>query len=175
MVGFLKSRNARADRADLTVMGEVPLGFQCPACGAVDSLSFGRYVNRVGQYDIIRTCRNEPRWGQPCGFIVKETYDEPNMVWVSPNGKWTIIDPAVEMRSNPRTHWSRTTVNSVGACDGSTTYWSTIYEDGRIVHDSTWSVPGYVLRQVERVLRAKGYTDWSTEPWVQEYEARWYS
>ncbi len=134
-------------------------GTRCPRCGKVSWMPSVTNMF-VGRSESDYVCTNYVGMGgRECGCRIRTVSQDPGIVWVSPNGRWYIYDPAQDTSG---TRYRASAVNGVYASDGTVSYWSTIYNDGRIAHDDVYAVPKYVLKQVERVLSQKGYTQWGS-------------
>ena len=93
-------------------------------------------------------CNTQTRGGKWCNVTVDVKSIEPDLVWVSPNGKWHISDPSVGM---PHEAAYR---NLVQASDDGEVYCTIqMYSDGSFRTD--WDVPKYVLESAKKILRAK--------------------
>lgn len=136
-------------KADLTV-DDSKFGFRttvCPKCGKIN-WGPGETIYEIGSSTTRYICNTQIRGGKWCNATVDVKSIEPDLVWVSPNGKWHISDPSVGM---PHETAYR---NLVQASDDGEVYCTIqMYSDGSFRTD--WDVPKYVLEAAKKILRAK--------------------
>ena len=120
---------------------------KCPKCGKVNWFpSAARFM--VGGFVERYRCNEQKFGGKWCDATIDVTYEDADVVWVSPNGRWHITDPS---QGEPQDEFYRRVVQA--SEDGDTYCTIQMYSDGSFRTD--WDVPKYVLEAAKKILRAK--------------------
>ena len=119
----------------------------CPKCGKVN-WGPGKTTYRVGGYTTRYVCNTQSFGGKWCNATANVKISDPDIVWVSANGKWHISDPAV---SSPSDEFYRRVVQA--SDDGDSYCTIQMYSDGSIRSD--WNLPKYVMDAARSILEEK--------------------
>lgn len=148
----MASKKAERTKADLVMRDDefMPRSFRCPRCGSTE-WSPGSYFYEPGRCEITYTCWHESR-GRQCGFRVRTTEDQPDLIWVSPNQQWLIYRS--EPRFAPDLDEPYSTAAVVSISDGWNSGDVSINVGGKVTYDewALYSVPQYVRDRAESIL-----------------------
>ena len=148
----MASKKAERPKADLVMRDDefMPRSFRCPSCGSTE-WSPGSYFYEPGKCEITYTCWHESR-GRQCGFKVRTTEDQPDLIWVSPNQQWLIYRS--EPRFAPDLDEPYSTATVVSISDGWNSGDVSINVGGKVTYDewALYSVPQYVRDRAESIL-----------------------
>lgn len=149
------SKKPERPKADLVMRDEEfnPRSFRCPRCGSME-WSPGSYYYEPGTCEVTYTCWHEGR-GRQCGFKVRTTENQPDLIWVSPNQQWLIYRD--EPRFAPDLDEPYSTAAVVTISDGWNSGDVNINVGGKVTYDewAIYSVPQYVRDRAESILNRR--------------------